>query len=148
MRAEGEAPREGARRGRPRRLLHFGADCCIYRTTDLLAGHADPFSTAEALFVARVIADRQAGTERAARSALERGAHLVYPRDDADLKIAVGRLRARRLAAFFGWEVTGYDYPGEGARFAAPNGDVRLEGPAMSTLLAYVYATEKKARSE
>ena len=115
------------------------------QAADLLACHADPFSAAEALFAARVIADRQTDAERAARRALERGAHLVYPRDDADLKSAVGRLRAARLAAFFGWEWSGYGYPGEGASFVTPSGEVSLDGPAMSALLAYVYATEKKA---
>ena len=114
------------------------------QAADLLAGHADPVSAAEALLAARVIADRQTDAERAARRALEHGGHLVYP-PDADIKLAVGRLRAHRLAAFFGWEVAGYGYPGEGARFIAPSGEVSLDGSAMSALLAYVYATEKKA---
>jgi hypothetical protein len=114
------------------------------QAADLLAGHADPFSASDALLAARVIVDRPTDAEWAARRALEHGAHQISPHTE-EHKSAVGRLRADRLAAFFGWEWSGYGYPREGALFIAPSGEVSLDGSAMSALLAYVYATEKKA---
>lgn len=105
--------------------------------TSLDVGRADPVSAEEALRAAA------AGcAAHATRSdALHAAASYIHP--SGDELLAVGRLRCERLAAFFGWRLMGYGYPREGARFEAPRGQFRLEGEAMSALLAHVYAAER-----
>lgn len=106
---------------------------------DLDTGRADPVSAAEAL--------RAAGHACAADGTrcdvLYLAAAAVSPRGNVERSV-VGEMRTERLAAFFGWRIVGYGYPSEGARFEAGCGDFDVAGPAMSALLAHVYAAGRK----
>ncbi len=103
---------------------------------DLDTGRADPVSAAEAL--------RAAGHACAAHDTrcdvLYSAAAAVAPRGNVERSV-VGELRAWRLAAFFGWRIVGYGY---GARFDAGCGEFDVVGPAMSALLAHVYAAGRQ----
>lgn len=105
---------------------------------DLDAGRADPVSAAEAL--------RAAGHACAAHDArcdvLYSAAAAVSPRGNVERSV-VGELRTERLAAFFGWRIVGYGY---GGRFEAGCGEFDVAGPAMSALLAHVYAAGAPAQ--